>query len=106
MKHVVILYGVCGSRSSRRSVHRCFLALAGERYFSEGNNGHDGDIWAKTKLFLAYCLYITPILKELQRKVGFAPIDSNAKVGPPFPFAICRENDHVMRELTGILGPA
>ena len=34
----------------------CFPDLAGERYFSEENEGHGGDIWAKTKLFLAYCL--------------------------------------------------
>ena len=59
----------------------------------------------KTKLFLAYCLYIRPILTEWQRKVCFAPIDSNAKMGPALPIAIYRENSYTMRELTGTSRP-
>ena len=31
-------------------------ALAVEQYFSEENKGHEGDIWAKSKPFPAYCL--------------------------------------------------
>ena len=41
--------------------------------------------------FLAYCLYIRPILQKWQGKVGFAPIDFNAVAGPPLPIAICRK---------------
>ena len=61
-----ILYGLCESPNYRRigrpKIHwrlwekGSFPALAGERYFLADNNGHDGNIWDKTKLFLAYCL--------------------------------------------------
>ena len=37
---------------------------------------------------------------------GVAPIDSNAKLGPALPIAICCENGGAMRELTGISRPA
>ena len=50
---------------------------------------------------LAYCLYIRPILTEWQQKVSFAPIDSNAKMGPALPIAFCRENSDAMHELMG-----
>ena len=55
---------------------------------------------------LTVCTLIRPILTEWQRKVCFAPIDSNAKMGPALPIAICRENSNAMRELTGISRPA
>ena len=55
-----------------------FPALPCERYFLAENKGHDGDIWAKIKLFPTYCFYIRPIFKELQRKDRFPPIESNA----------------------------
>ena len=83
-----------------------FPALAGERYFLAYHKAYGGDIWAKGKLFLAYCLFIRAILKEWQRKVGFGPIDSNAKLGPAFTFAICRENGDAMHEFTGNSRPA
>ena len=38
--------------------------------------------------------------------VNSRAIDSNAKTGPAFTFAICRENSDAMRELTGISRPA
>ena len=71
------LYGLCGSRNYRRFGRRAtdvkngnagpklhwlvwekrgFQALLCERYFLTENKGHDGDIWANIKLFLAYCL--------------------------------------------------
>ena len=71
------LYGLCGSRNYRRFGRRAtdvkngnagpklhwlvwekrgIPALLCERYFLAENKGHDGDIWAKSKLFLAYCL--------------------------------------------------
>ena len=56
----------------------------------------------KETFFLAYCLYIRPILTEWQQKVCFAPTDSNAKMGPALPIAICCENSDAIRELTGI----
>ena len=120
------LYGVCGSRNYRRFGRRatdvktgngpklhwlvweesCFPALPCERYFLAENNGHDGNTWAQIKLFVAYCLYIRPIFKEWQRKCCFPPIDSSAVAGPAFPFAICQENGHAMRELPEISRPA
>ena len=36
---------------------------------------------------LTVTLHIRPILKELQRKFGFAPIDFSAEAGPPLPIA-------------------
>ena len=78
------LYGICGSRNYRRFGRRAtdvktgnagpklhwlvwerisFLALPLDTYFLAENKGHDGDIWAEIKLFLAYCLFIRPILK-------------------------------------------
>ena len=83
-----------------------FPALARKWHFLVENKEHDGGVCTKRKLFLAHCLYIRPIFKELQRKVGFGPIESNAKMGPALPFAICRENSHAMRELTEISRPA
>ena len=71
------LYGLCGSRKYRRFGRRAtdvkngnagpklhwlvwekrgFQALLCERYFLAENKGYDGDIWAKIKLFVAYCL--------------------------------------------------
>ena len=83
-----------------------FPARPRAQCFLEENKKHGGDILAKRKLFLAYCLYIRPIFKEQQRKYRFAPIDSNAKAGPAYMFAICRENSDAMREFTEISGLA
>ena len=85
---------------------RGFPALPCERYFLAENKGHDGDIWAKIKLFLTYCLYIRPIFKERLRKYCFPPIDSNAEAGPALRFAICHENAYAMHKFTEISRPA
>ena len=53
-----------------------FSALLCELYFLAENKSHDGDIWAKIKLFLAYCLYIRPIFKERQQKYCFTLADA------------------------------
>ena len=77
---VPVVYGTCGSRNSRRFGRRGtplkngnagpskalapmgggggsgFLALVRKRHFLVENKGHGGIIWAKRKLFLAYCL--------------------------------------------------
>ena len=34
------------------------------------------------------------------KKLGFTLLDSDAKMGPALPIAICRENGDAMRELT------
>ena len=99
------IYGGCGSRNYRRFGRRAtdvkngnagpklhwlvweksgFLALARKLDFLVENKVHDGNTWAKIKLFLAYCLYFRAIFKEWQLKCRFAPIESNAKVGPAF----------------------
>ena len=116
-------YGLCGSRNSRRFGRRAtdlkngnagpkkhwrlweksdFSAITRVRYFLADNKRYDGNIWAYTQLFLAYCLYIGPILKEWQRKDGFPPIDSNAVEGPALPIAICREIRDAMLKSTAI----
>ena len=77
-----------------------------QRYFLAEIKGHDVDIWAKIKLFLAYSLYFRAILKEWKRKYRLAPIGASAKLGPAFTFVICSENSDAMRELTEILRPA
>ena len=121
------VYGVCGSRNTRRFGRRAtdvtngnagpklhwlvweksgFPALARKLYFLVENKGHDGGIWAKGKLFLAYCLYIRSIFKKLQRKYCFTPIDSSAVVGPALPIAICREKSTAMHRFIEISGPA
>ena len=64
------------------------------------------DIWANTKLFLAYCLLIRLIFNKWQRKDHFAPIDSNAEEGPALAIAICRENSDAMLELMENSRPA
>ena len=56
-----------------------------------------------------FCLTICTLdqyLKNNSEKNGFAPIDSNAKTGPPLPITICRENSDAMCEFTEISGPA
>ena len=50
-----------------------FPALPCEKCFWVETKGHDGDIWDKRKLVLAYCLLIRAILNKLQRKCRFAP---------------------------------
>ena len=85
---------------------RGFLALPSDWEFSAKNDYPYGPLGVETQLFLAYCLHFRPIFKERQRKVGFAPIDFNAEVGPALPFAICRENGDAMYKYTGISGPA
>ena len=79
-----------------------FSPLPSDRDISAKNYYPHGRVEVKTKQFLAYCLYVRPIFKEWQRKYCFAPIDSNAKTGPAFTFAICRENSDAMREMTEI----
>ena len=76
------------------------------RYFLPENKVHDGEIWPKCKLFLAYCLQIRAIFKKIWQKGRFAPIDSSAEEGPALLFAICRENDDAMHTKTGISRPA
>ena len=79
------VYGSCGSRKYVRMGHRAtdvkngnagpklhwrlwersgFPALTDEPYFLAENKGHYGEICAKCKLFLDYCLHIRAILKE------------------------------------------
>ena len=122
-----LVYGGCGSRNHRRFGRRAtdvkngnagpklhwlvweksgFLALASKLDFLVENKVHEGNTWAKIKLFLAYCLYFRAVFKEWQRKCRFAPIESNAKVGPALLMSICRENGHAMREFTEISRPA
>ena len=71
------LYGICGSRNYRRCGRRaadvkngnagpklhwrlwqkCGFPAFGRKWsFIEDNKVHGGSIWAKKKLFLAYCL--------------------------------------------------
>ena len=121
------VYGVRGSPNSRRFGRRAtdvkngnagpklhwllweksvFPALHCEQYFLAENKCHDREIYAKSKLFLAYCLYIRAILKKIQQKGRFSPIDSNAKIGPALPITICCENSDTMCKLTKISRPA
>ena len=85
---------------------RGFPALPRDRYILEENNGQDGEIWAKSKLFLAYCLYIGAIFKKIQQKCCFGPTDSSVEMGPAFPIAVCRENGDAMQDFTAISRPA
>ena len=46
------------------------------------------------------------ILKKIQQKCCFGPIDSSIEVGPAFPIAICRENGDAIHDFTAISRPA
>ena len=90
----------------RLSEQMGFLTLRSHREFSAKNDYPYGQLGVGTQLFLAYCMYFRPIFKERQQKVGFAPIDFNAEVGPALLIAICREKGDAMYKYTGISGPA
>ena len=72
-------------------------SLLHEQYFL-ADNKHDGDMLAKRKLCLAYCLYIRPIFKAGQPSYRFDPICSSTEAGPPFAIAICREYRDAIHE--------
>ena len=56
--------------------------------------------------FFSLTVYIRPIFTEWQRKVGFAPIDSNAVVGPAFLIAIYSEDGNAMHKSIENVRPA
>ena len=92
------------SRDGRKGLFRPSKVV----WTSELNMMALSDIMGPNQNFfsLTVCTFDQYILTEWQRNVCFAPIDSNAKMGPALPIAICRENSDAMRELTGISRPA